>query len=333
MGNKGVILLLLTLVLLVCPVAAMGGEKTDVPQTQAQTDETQTQTDETQAADISEKDSILVLSSSTNKVSEIDLFEYVVGAVAAEMPATYHSQALRAQAVACYTYALKVQENNSDESLNGADISDSSDKHQGYIDKAARKEKWGDKYETYEKKIEEAVAEVLGKKLTFDGELITAAFHAISAGRTFSSLEVWGQEVDYLESVTSAGDKLSPDYSYTVAFTQEQFKKAAEKLDGVKLGDNPKDWVGDIKKTQSGYVESVKIGGKTFTGVQVRKAFELRSAAFEIKYEDENFRITADGYGHGVGMSQYGADYMARQGSTWEEILLHYYKGAKIESD
>ena len=326
MGNKGVILILLALILLVCPVAAMGGERTDIAETQAQSDETQ-------AADSSENDSILVLSSSTNKVSEIDLFEYVVGAVAAEMPATYHSQALKAQAVACYTYALKARENDSDESLNGADISDSSDKHQGYLDKAARKEKWGDKYETYEKKIEEAVKEVFGKKLTFDGELITAAFHAISAGNTFSSAEVWGYEVEYLQSVTSAGDKLSPDYSQTVAFTQEQFKKAVTELEGVKLSDDPKDWVGDIKKTDSGYAQSVEIGGKTFTGVQVRQALGLRSAAFEIKYEDENFHVTTNGYGHGVGMSQYGADYMARQGSTWEEILLHYYKGAKIESD
>ena len=327
MSNKGLILVLLVLVLLVCPVAAIGGEKANITETQTSVEETQA------AAEISQDDTILVLSSSTKKISEIEMFEYVVGAVAAEMPATYHSQALRAQAVACYTYALRARQNDSDESLDGAHISDSSDKHQGYIDKSARKEKWGDKYETYEKKIEEAVTEVLGKKLMFDGELITAAFHAISAGRTFSSEEVWGHEVDYLQSVTSAGDKLSPDYSRTVVLTQEQFKKAVKGLDGVKLGDNPEDWTANIKKTDSGYVETVEIGGTTFTGVQVREALELRSAAFEIEYEDEKFRITTNGYGHGVGMSQYGADYMARQGSTWEEILLHYYKGAKIESD
>lgn len=327
MSNKGLILILLVLVLLVCPVAAMGGEKTDISETETSVEKTQA------AADVSEEDTILVLSSSTKKVSEIEMFEYVVGAVAAEMPATYHSQALRAQAVACYTYALKVRQNDSDESLGGAHISDSSDKHQGYIDKSARKEKWGDKYETYEKKIEEAVTDVLGKKLTFDGELITAAFHAISAGRTFSSEEVWGHEVAYLQSVTSAGDKLSPDYSRTVVFTHEQFKKAVKNLDGVKLGDDPEKWLGDIKKTDSGYVESVEIGGAKLTGVQVREALELRSSAFEIEYEDEIFRVTTNGYGHGVGMSQYGADYMARQGSKWDEILLHYYKGAKIESD
>ncbi len=325
MSNKGLILVLLVLVLLVCPVAAIGGENTAVTDDETSVEETQA------AAEIEEDDTILVLSSSTKKVSEIELFEYVVGAVAAEMPATYHSQALKAQAVACYTYALRARQNDSDESLGGAHISDSSDKHQGYIDKSARKEKWGDKYDTYEKKIETAVTEVFGKKLTFDGELITAAFHAISSGRTFSSEEVWGNEIDYLQSVTSAGDKLSPDYSRTVVFTQEQFKKAVKGLDGVKLDDNPEHWVGDNKKTDSGYVESVELGGAALTGVQVRQAHELRSAAFEIEFEDENFRVTTNGYGHGVGMSQYGADYMARQGSTWEEILLHYYKGAKIE--
>ena len=325
MKNKGMILLLLAVVLLVCPVAAMGGGKADTP-----TELTESTADEAAAADNDNNDTILVFSPSSKKVTKIDLYEYVVGAVAAEMPPTYHSQALRAQAVACYTYALKARENGGDESLNGADISDSSQTHQGYINEAARKKKWGDKYETYERKIEAAVTDVFGKKLTYDGELITAAFHAISPGQTLSSQEVWGKEVGYLQSVTSAGDRLSPDFSRTVAFTEEQFKKAVKGIDGVKLGDDPEEWVGKCTKTDSGYVDSAVIGGKELTGTEVRTALELRSACFDIEYDDGNFRITTYGYGHGVGMSQYGADYMARQGSSWEEILKHYYKCAQI---
>ena len=270
-----------------------------------------------------------MLSSSTKKINEIDMFEYVVGAVAAEMPPTYHSQALRAQAAVCYTYAVK-KRSSPDPTLGGADITDDSAVHQGYLDAAARKEKWGDKYETYEKKIEEAVKDVFGKTITYDGETITAAFHAISCGQTFSAEEVWDKDVPYLKSVTSAGDKLSPDYSSTLTLTADEFKKAFAGS-GAELGGDAKKWIGEIKKTDSGYISCAVIGEKEFTGAQVREKLGLRSACFEIKCTDDEFKITVHGYGHGVGMSQYGADYMARQGSDWQEIIKHYYTGVEIK--
>lgn len=270
-----------------------------------------------------------MLSSSTKKINEIDMFEYVVGAVAAEMPPTYHSQALRAQAAVCYTYAVK-KRSSPDPTLGGADITDDSAVHQGYLDAAARKEKWGDKYETYEKKIEEAVKDVFGKTITYDGETITAAFHAISCGQTFSAEEVWGKDVPYLKSVTSAGDKLSPDYSSTLTLTADEFKKAFAGS-GAELSGDAKKWIGEVRKTDSGYISCAVIGGKEFTGAQVREKLGLRSACFEIKCTDDEFKITAHGYGHGVGMSQYGADYMARQGSDWQEIIKHYYTGVEIK--
>ena len=202
--------------------------------------------------------------------------------------------------------------------------------HLGYLDAAARKEKWGDKYETYEKKIEEAVKDVFGKVITYGGETITAAFHAISCGQTFSAEEVWGKDVPYLKSVTSAGDKLSPDYSSALTLTEDEFKKAFAGS-GAELGGDCKKWVGEIKKTDSGYISLAVIGKKEFTGAQVREILGLRSACFEIKCSDGKFKITVRGYGHGVGMSQYGADYMARQGSDWQEIIKHYYTGAEIK--
>ena len=270
-----------------------------------------------------------MLSSSTKKINEIDMFEYVVGAVAAEMPPTYHSQALRAQAAVCYTYAVK-KRSSPDPTLGGADITDDSAVHQGYLDAAARKEKWGDKYETYEKKIEEAVKDVFGKTITYDGEIITAAFHAISCGQTFSAEEVWGKDVPYLKSVTSAGDKLSPDYASTLTLTADEFKKAFAGS-GAEFGGDAKKWIGEIKKTDSGYISCAVIGEKEFTGAQVREKLGLRSACFEIKCTGDEFKITVHGYGHGVGMSQYGADYMARQGSDWQEIIKHYYTGVEIK--
>ena len=229
----------------------------------------------------------------------------------------------------CYTYAVK-KRSSPDPTLGGADITDDSAVHQGYLDAAARKEKWGDKYETYEKKIEEAVKDVFGKTITYDGEIITAAFHAISCGQTFSAEEVWGKDVPYLKSVTSAGDKLSPDYSSTLTLTADEFKKAFAGS-GAEFGGDAKKWIGEIKKTDSGYISCAVIGEKEFTGAQVREKLGLRSACFEIKCTDDEFKITVHGYGHGVGMSQYGADYMARQGSDWQEIIKHYYTGVEIK--
>lgn len=319
MKNTGFILIILVAVMFICPLAATGGAKEEKSDT----------VKITKADSQDGGESILVLSSSTKKINEIDMFEYVVGAVAAEMPPAYHSQALRAQAAVCYTYAVK-KRSSPDPSLGGADITDDSAVHQGYLDAAARKEKWGDKYETYEKKIEEAVKDVFGKVITYDGETITAAFHAISCGQTFSAEEVWGKDVPYLKSVTSAGDKLSPDYSSALTLTEDEFKKAFAGS-GAELGGDCKKWVGEIKKTDSGYIFIAVIGKKEFTGAQVREILGLRSACFEIKCSDGEFKITVRGYGHGVGMSQYGADYMARQGSDWQEIIKHYYTGAEIK--
>lgn len=319
MKNRGFLFIILIAILLICPLAATGGAKT--PEKDGN--------DVTKANVQDGDDSILVLSSSTKKINEIDMFEYVVGAVAAEMPPTYHSQALRAQAAVCYTYAVK-KRSSPDPSLGGADITDDSAVHQGYLDSTARKEKWGDKYETYEKKIEEAVKDVFGKTIVYDGEPITAAFHAISCGQTFSAQEIWGKDVPYLQSVTSAGDKLSPDYTSTLTLTSDEFKKAFAGS-GAEFGDKAEKWIGETKKTDSGYISCAVIGGKDFTGTQVREKLGLRSACFEIKYSDGEFKITAHGYGHGVGMSQYGADYMARQGSDWQEIIKHYYTGAEIK--
>ena len=275
-----------------------------------------------------------VLLTKTNKIVTLSEKDYICGAVAAEMPAAYHSEALKAQAVTCYTYAYRLrneQKSNPTASLKGADISDDSQHHQGYLTVDDQKKKWGNDYEQYSKKISDTVDAVLGNVIEYGGEPIIAAFHSISSGKTESAKNIWNQDVPYLQSVISTGDKLSPDYSTMVKLTNAEFKTDAEKLGGVSLGNDPKGWVSDIKTTDSGTVTSIKIGGKSFTGEQVRDAFSLHSPCFKLEYKD-GFTFSVSGYGHGVGMSQYGADYMARQGSTWQEIIKHYYTGVQIKN-
>ena len=159
-----------------------------------------------------ESGAISVMKSESGKVEKTDIKEYTVGALAAEMSMECHNEALKAQAVACYTYALYCKGKGNKDDLNGADISDDSKTHQGYLNKDARKKKWGDKYADYEEKAEELVGEVLGKRMTYDGDPILAAYHDICSGKTESAKTVWGEDIAYLQSVTSDGDRLAPNY-------------------------------------------------------------------------------------------------------------------------
>ena len=268
-----------------------------------------------------------------NRTETVSYFDYTCASVAAEMPITYHEEALKCQAVACFTNALRLKASASPENMLGADISDNPDTHQGYMPEAERKEKWGKNYEKYETKLENAVRAVEGLALTYDGELCTAAFSAICTGTTESAENVWGSAIPYLVSVKSSGDTLSPAYSAAVSFNREKFTEAAKGL-GISITDKT-DFKKEIKITdtsKAGTVLKMKICGKEVTGAEAREAFALGSAAFEIKCTETGVTFTVRGCGHGVGMSQYGADYMARQGSSYDEILKHYYKGVEIEA-
>lgn len=305
-------------------VPLIGLKNTSQPKTEDKTThENETQSQQEKA------DTVKVYMQQSQQVIEVDLNEYLLGVLAAEMPATYHEEALKAQAVAAYTYLLN-KRNSTDESLDGADLSNNSATHQGYITAEERKEKWGDKAEAYEEKLKKAVEEVSGKVITYEGKPIIAAFHAINSGVTQSAKTVWGGEVPYLKSVNSIGDKLSPDCVKTVAISASEFSNLAANIEGCALNGEGDSWIGEIDTNSSGYVESIEIGSAELTGLEARDALGLRSAVFTYEYKDGNFMFTTNGYGHCVGMSQYGADYMARQGSTWEEILEHYYTGVEI---
>ena len=275
---------------------------------------------------------ITVFLNTTKENLTVTEFEYVCGSVAAEMPLTYHEEALKAQAVACYTNSLRLKNRTDKADINGADISNDTSTHQGYLTREERKEKWGENYQKYESKLETVVEEVIGEFLTYDNEYCIAAFSAICTGTTESAKNVWGSEIPYLVSVKSSGDTLSPAYSSTATFTKSQFISIMKDI-GVSINAkaNLKDVIGKTKTSKADTILKIEINKKEFTGEQIRNAFSLRSSAFKITATENEVTFKVSGYGHGVGMSQYGADYMARQGSTYDEILKHYYKGANLE--
>lgn len=240
-----------------------------------------------------------------------ELEEYVVGVVAAEMPAAFPEEALKAQAVAARTYQVRqMQAAGSDAVLY--------DVGQAYITSEEQKKKWGENYAFYAAKIRNAVCATAGEIMVYDGEPILAAFHAQSAGKTEDAENVWNSPVPYLKSVDSSEDKNAPDNKTTVTFSAKEISD--------KLGCEAKN-ISILSRTDAGYVDRVQVGDKTFTGRELREALGLRSANFTVEKEGDGFRFTVFGYGHGAGMSQYGASFLAEKGMDYHEILKHYYTG------
>lgn len=275
---------------------------------------------------ISAAEQISVLQSISGRVVETDMKQYIIGAVAAEMPASYSAEALKAQAVACYSYAKWLRENaDNPKTDENYDISDNSSVHQGYLTDEQMKEKWGDKYESYKEKIDSAVSAVLGECLMYEGEPIMAAFHAISPGRTLSSQAVWGEALPYLQSVNAPGDTLSPDYDSVAEFTSQELIKLCS------LKDTAGNLIKNITADDNGYVTKITVGEKSYSGNEFYSLLKLKSPVFTAEYKEDKYVFSVIGYGHGVGMSQYSADYMARQGYAYDEILKHFYKNAYID--
>lgn len=271
------------------------------------------------------QETIQVFRAQTDTTVDMTMFEYICGSVAAEMPLAYNEEAIKAQAVACYTNAMRLKKANSESK---GDISDDTTVHQGYIDKNERKEKWGDSYEKYEKKLQNAVKEVYEKGIYYKNELCVASFFAISNGKTEDAKNIWNTTVPYLKSVDSSWDKTATKYPSTVTYTKEEFVKLAKSLKAEVSKTNQ---IKITKTTETGTVTKVKLGSSTFTGEEIRKAFGLRSPTFKIKTTDDSVTFTVYGYGHGVGLSQNGANALAEKGYTYEEILKHYYTGITIK--
>ena len=271
-------------------------------------------------------DTVKVKLTEKDKIIEVSLEDYVIGVVAAEVPADYSSEAIKAQAVAARTFLFYEKGQNKDADY---DITDDYTIHQAFNSKEQLKEKWGDKFEENYDKIKAAVTETENEILVYDEKPIFAAYHAVSSGKTEKAVNVWGKDYPYLLSVDSIGDLLCPDYLSTLSVSPEDFKKT---FDGkVTFSDDMKGWVTNTENTESGTVSKIKVGDKELRGTEIRELFSLKSSSFDLTFDGTNFVFTVRGNGHGVGMSQNGANYMAQQGSTYKEILNWYYSNCKIE--
>ena len=283
---------------------------------------------------ISSDEPYKVLDIESGNVLEVSVRDYVIGAVCAEMPASFNEEALKAQAAAAHTYAerqrLREKASPTPE-LKGADFSNDTAVYQGFFTKEQAQERFGDRFEDSYGKISAAVDEVLPYIITYDDTPIIAAFHSMSAGYTESAENVWGTPVDYLIEVDSRSDLTAPKFREDKKFSRDELKTALETaFDGIALGDDMSDWIKIQTVSDAGTVLSADVGGKTVTGNDIRLALALRSASFDIRTFADTAVFTTKGYGHGVGMSQYGANAMAEQGKNWREIIAHYYPECTI---
>lgn len=267
---------------------------------------------------------------SDGRVEELTMGDYLWGVVAAEMPAAFHSEALKAQAAAARTYTVGLQNSPSPKHEN-AHLCDNSGCCQAYTDRDTAQLRWGLQAAEYTDKITQAVTETDGLGVLCDGSPIQAVFFSSAAGRTVDAVEVWGNAVSYLKSVASPEGEEVPNYHSQVIVTCEEVRqKISFHYPGADLSGPPEQWFTRIIRTEAGGVSQLTVGGITLTGSQVRLLFALRSASFSVSCQDGNFVFDVTGYGHGVGMSQYGANAMAAEGSDFREILTWYYTGTEI---
>lgn len=267
-------------------------------------------------------------------VREMTVAEYLPGVVRGEMPASFEPEALKAQAAAERTYIYYKVTTGSKPGHPDAAVCMSPACCSAYTDAQTAAEKWGDKAAEYEAKIQEAVAATDGQVMLYGGEPILAAFHSSSDGVTANSGDVWVKDLPYLASVASpeSGDTV-PNYYSVNTFTAEEFRqKFTAAHAGAIFEEDPAGWVKDVTRNESGRVETVNMGGVTVEGTEVRTIFGLRSASFTVETAADTVTFRVTGYGHGVGMSQYGANTLAQQGKTWQEILHWYYTDVNIAS-
>lgn len=282
---------------------------------------------------------VRVYVSAEKKVREMPLEQYVKEVVAAEMPAEFHMEALKAQAVAARTYTfarMKKLYSSKEDRHENADICTDFSHCQAWISKSDALKKWGTvSSERYWRKIESAVDETAGVIITFEGNIINPVFHSNSGGRTENAEEVWScSSVPYLKSVVSMGEENNPKYENTVTIKiKDFFTKLKEEYPGLKL--NEKKVTEEIKILQyseGGRVKNLRIGNTTIQGTDFRRIFALKSTNFSVQKEgSDSLKIATLGYGHGVGMSQWGANGLAASGASYEEILKYYYSGVNIE--
>jgi len=271
-------------------------------------------------------DTFRVYNKSEDKIEVMTAQEYIFGVVAAEMPALYEEEAIKAQAVAAYTYACSKRLKNADKKY---DITTDYTIDQSFKSKESARKDWGSKADEYCEKIMSCIAQVEGIMLCYDNQPISAVYHAVSGGNTYSAKDVWGSEVAYLQSRPSEGDKLADNYKDVNSFTEKELKNKLSSKLGIEITSEIE--IENIKTNTSGLVKELKINGKTVSGNDMRNALSLASVNFKYAKKDSKHIFTTYGWGHGVGMSQYGANNMAKQGYDYRQILNHFYTDCELK--
>lgn len=251
----------------------------------------------------------------SGKIITLSLEEYLIGVVGAEMPASFNIEALKAQAIAARTYTLKSIKKNKK-------ITDTTST-QVYKDNNELKKMWGSSFNTYYQKVKSAVNSTKGLYITYNGDYIDAVFFSTSNGYTEDPINVWGYNIPYLKIKDSPLDKNTSAYLRTKEFTYDEFSKIL----GFTIN---KETTISITKNKSNRVSTIKINNKTYTGVDFRELLNLRSTDFDLELENNKIVITTRGYGHGVGLSQYGSNELAKSGYTYDKIIKYYYTGVSI---
>ncbi|XZI41569.1 stage II sporulation protein D [Clostridium perfringens] len=269
--------------------------------------------------------------SKENKVEKVPLEEYVLSVVSSEMPATFHEEALKAQAILARTFVINKLISGCSNIKEG-NICDTT--HcQAYLNINERKKAWGKEGEEYLKKLKAVVKETAGKVLAYNDQLVKyPQYFSTSSGNTEDAVAVFSEDVPYLKSVESPGEEISPKYESEISMSISDFKSKIKKsIPNSDLGNNINEEVKILNRNTGGTVNDIKIGNATIKGNEFRKIFGLNSANFTLEVLEDKVNIKCLGYGHGVGMSQWGANVMAKEGSKYDEILEHYFKGSKIE--
>ncbi len=276
---------------------------------------------------------VTILDSETKDVAIMDIKDYMIWNVLAQMPATFEKEALKAQAVLSHTYILNrylSEKENPTDSLLGAIISTDDAVYPKTFTTDEAKEYYGDKYESALENVTAAVEEALNEICVYDNQPIVVAYHTISCGKTESSKDIWGEDVPYLVSVDSSSDKEADGFSKTVTVSAEDFKKNAEETFSVTLSENIDEWIEITKKTDNGTPVKISVGGKEINASELCTALDLSSQHFEVEVKDESLIFKTEGLGHLVGMSQFGANSMAKEGKSYGEILAYYFPGTEL---
>lgn len=269
---------------------------------------------------------------SEDRVIGMSVSQYLKEVVAAEMPASFEPEALKAQAVAARSYlfarSFSYKANGYPEEHKGADICTDPNHCKAHIFESDRRKSWGADAENNWKKISDAVSSTSDEKVYYNGEVISCVFHSTSSGKTENSEDVWGGTREYLKSVDSPGEEVSPSYKSQLILPKQEFIRIAqENIEGVNFDG---ELTGEIIRSDAGGIKSIVIGNVPIKGTVFRSIYGLKSTNVVLTQTDTDITLDVTGYGHGVGMSQYGANAMAKNGASYTDILTHYYSGCEV---